>query len=173
MSTGRVVSGLATGVVVGLLAVTVANLDTPDAAVAAVAAVVLVLAARSLEAGREHAWPAVPQEEADGARSAVAVLVWSFAGRDGKVSEGALRHLRRQAGRRLAGHGVVLEDGAGHLIASPGGPDPGDDARARSILGDRAWRVLTDRGDLPPVADVAHCIDVLERLPPPDPEGRL
>lgn len=172
MTARRVAGAALVGAVLGVVAVTLAGLAPLDAVVAGVAGAVLVLAARSLEGGEEHRWQPVPEREQDGARSGVSALMWSFAGRDGKVSEAALRALRRQAGRRLAGTGVVLDDGAGHLVSAPGGPRPGDDARARQILGDRAWRVLTDRGDLPAVADVAHCIDVVERLGPPDHGGR-
>lgn len=172
MTPGRAVSALLTGLVIGVVAVLAARLELLDAAVAAVTAAVLVLVGRSLETGEDYRWPAVPQEEAAGGRSAVAVLMWSFAGRDGRVSEAALRRLRRQAGRRLAGEGIVLDDGEGHLALAPGGRDPGAEARARELLGDRAWRVLTGQGDLPPVSEVAHCIDVVERLAPPNPEGR-
>ncbi len=171
MSPGRIVSAVVTGLLVGAAAVGAARLGLLDAVVAGVVAAVLVLVGRSLEDGERYAWTPVPQAEADGARSAVAALMWSFAGRDGKVSEAALRTLRRQAGRRLAREGIVLDDGAGHLVVTPG-PDPGARARARELLGDRAWTVLTARGALPPVADVAHCIDAVERLAPTDPEDR-
>ncbi len=170
MSPGRVASAVATGVVVGVLAVLAARLGPRDATVAAVVAALLVLVGRSLEAGEAYRWTPVPHEEADGARPAVAALMWSFAGRDGKVSEAAIRALRRQAGRRLAGEGIVIDDGAGHLVVTPG-PGPADRDRARELLGDRAWELLTRGGDLPPVAEVARCIDAVERLAPPDPGG--
>jgi hypothetical protein len=163
---GRGAAALLTGLALGGVAVLVAGLTALDGAVVAVAGAVLVLAAGALEGGEEHGWPPVPHRESDGARPAVSALMWSFAGRDGKVSEAGLRALRRQAGRRLAGEGIVLDDGAGHLVSAPGGPRPGDDTRARELLGERAWRVLTHRGDLPSVADVAHCVDVVERLTP-------
>jgi hypothetical protein len=174
MTARRLGSALATGLVVGVVAVLAARLGPLDAVVAGVVAAVLVLVGGSLEAGEEHRWPAVPHEEAAGARPAVAVLMWSFAGRDGRVSEAALRHLRRQAGRRLAGEGIVLDDGNGHLVVAPGGPEPGDTTRARELLGDRAWQVLTTQGTLPPVTEVAHTIEAVERLVPaqaPTPKG--
>ncbi len=168
MTPARVASAALTGLVVGALALVIAGLAALDAVVAGVVAAVLVLVGRSLEAGEEYVWTPVPQQEADGARSAVAALMWSFAGRDGKVSEAAVRALRRQAGRRLAAEGIVLDDGAGPLVATPG-PDPAARQRAADLLGERAWAVLTHRGALPPVADVAHCIDAVERLGPVDP----
>ncbi|MBX9245328.1 hypothetical protein ICW40_10985, partial [Actinotalea ferrariae] len=37
--------------------------------------------------------------------------------------------------------------------------------RAREALGERAWRTLTAAGGyLPSLSDVAHCVDVIERL---------
>ena len=170
MTPGRVGAALLAGLATVVLATIAARLQALDAVVAGVVAAVLVLVGRSLESGEEYPWPPLPQEEADGARTSVATLMWSFAGRDGKVSEAALRVLRRQAGRRLAAEGIVLDDGEGHLVAAPGGPDPGAEDRARQLVGDRAWRVLTHRGDLPPVAEVALCIDAVERLAPPDGE---
>lgn len=172
MTPHRVAAAVATGVVVAVLAVLAVTFGPLDALVAGVAAAVLVLVGGSLDESTPYSWPAVPHTEADGARPSVAVLTWSFASRDGKVSEAALRHLRQQAGRRLAGEGIVLDDGHGRLVSAPGGPDPGDGTRARELLGDRAWRVLIRRGDRPPVADVAHCIEAVERLGPHDPERR-
>ncbi len=172
MTGGTVAAGALTGVAVGVLALLVAGLALVDAAVAAVAAAVLVAVARSLDSGEDHAWSPAPADEPDGARSAVAVLVWSFAARDGKVSEAAMRQLRRQAARRLAGDGIVLDDGRGHLVLTPDGAATSGQERAVELLGARAWRTLTAPGEPPSLAEVAHCIDAVERLPGPAGDAR-
>ncbi|WP_298455047.1 hypothetical protein [uncultured Cellulomonas sp.] len=153
------------------LGVWTVGLRPVDAVVVGVVTAVLTTVGRTLDDETEHRWRPPPPDEPDGARSAVSTLMWGFAGRDGKVSESALRHLRRQAGRRLAATGIALDDGRGYLLARTG-THPGDDARARALLGDRAWAVLTGRGDLPTLRDVAHCIDAVERLDPDHPERR-
>ncbi|WNB85813.1 hypothetical protein [Cellulomonas sp. ATA003] len=142
-----------------------------DSVVAGVLATVLTAVAASRDVGAHHPWPRPVPAEPDGARSAVSSLMWGFAGRDGTVSEAALRALRRQAGRRLAPHGVVLEDGRGYLLPA-GDRTADDDAGPRALLGDHAWAVLTSRGDLPTIRDVARCVDALEQLAPDHPERR-
>lgn len=129
---------------------------------------VLASVATSLEGGAEDPWAAAPPEEADGARSEVAALTWSFFGRDGRVTEVAVRRLRADATRRLARHRVVIPGG---LNARTEGSDidPEVVARARSLLGERAWATLTAPGGLmPSILDVAHCVDVIEGLGSPD-----
>lgn len=142
-----------------------------DSVVAGVVAAVLVAVAAPRDVAAHHAWPRPVPAEPDGARSAVSLLMWGFAGRDGRVSEAALRALRRQAGRRLAPHGLVLADDRGYLLP-PADRTADDDARARALLDDQTWAVLTSRGDLPTLRDVAHCVDVVERLAPDHPERR-
>jgi len=145
----RTVEVLVVAVLAGVGALLV-GLPGADAAVVALAVAVVTIVVRSLDEGGEHPWTDPVPDPPDGARPAVSVLMWSFAGRDGKVSEAALRHLRRQAARRLAVRGIALEDA---------------DA-ARGALGDRAWSVLAGRGALPTLPDVAHCIHVVEGLTP-------
>lgn len=180
--TGRsVLLAAAVGVAV-TVAAWVISLRLVDAVVAGVVGAVVTAIGRSVADEPDHPWPRPPVDEPHGARSGVSFLMWSFAGRDGKVSEAALRGLRRQATRRLAGTGIVLADERGYLVRRPGATDgttgstgpatADDDARGRAVLGDRAWAVLTSRGDLPALRDVAHCIDVVERLTPDHTERR-
>ena len=71
-------------------------------------------------------------------------------GRDGRIGERVLRRLRDVAARRLARHGLTV-----------------DDAEAERLLGTRAIRTLTHtRSPLPSVADVKHTVDMLDRLGP-------
>lgn len=110
-------------------------------------------------------WPQARPEETSGTRREVAALTWSFIGRDGRVSEAAVRRLRSDATRRLAQRGLVVPGGITSSTAtSPGVPDEVRE-RARAELGDRAWRILTAPGGwMPSLADIGHCVDVVERL---------
>lgn len=135
------------------------------------AAVVLVLGVVwvCLDVGDEHPWPEVDVEETDGTRRDVAALTWTFLGRDGRVTEAAVRRLREVAARRLARHGVRLVGVTGRA-GSAWAPDPVQDARARELLGDRAWATLAAHGGvMPSVGDIAHCVDVLDGLAAPTP----
>lgn len=88
----------------------------------------------------------------DGVRGEVQDLAWAMAGRDGRAGERALRHLRAAAARRLARHGLDLDD-----------PEQTD--AVVDLLGARAHRTVTHRQHpLPSVADLVHTVEVLERL---------
>src|SRR5665647_2063162 len=86
-------------------------------------------------------------------------------GRGSRVSEAAVRRLRSDATRRLAQRGLVVPGGVSSSTATS--PDVPDEVRerARAALGDRAWRILTAPGGwMPSLADIGHCVDVVERL---------
>jgi len=87
------------------------------------------------------------------------------------VSEFAVRRLRADATRRLARRGIVVPGGLGATTRTS--PLVPDDVRraARAVLGDRAWYILTTPGGtMPSLSDIAHCVEVVERLePPPEP----
>lgn len=141
-----------------------------DAVLVGLVAFVLAAAATSITDPAEHAWPAAGSEEPDGARGEVYALTWSFFGRDGRVSEVAVRRLRADANRRLARLRVILPGGL--TAATPRNPDPAVE-RARELLGERAWATLTAPGGLmPSILDVAHCVDVIENLGRPAPGTR-
>ena len=71
-------------------------------------------------------------------------------GRDGRIGERVLRRLRDVGRRRLARHGLTL-----------------DDPETARLLGTRAVRTLTrTQSPLPSVADVKYTLDVLDRLGP-------
>ena len=131
---------------------------------------VVMVAGRAAE---QNEWPDAEPEETVGARREVSALTWSFFGVDGRVAEPAVRRLRAVAVRRLARRGVVLPNGlrqrqARSDPAPPPRTDPADDAlqdEARALLGERAWTILTAPGGwLPSLQDVAHCVEVIERL---------
>lgn len=147
---------------VGLLA-DVVGLRTADAVLVGLVALVVALAVEALSPGREFVWPEPERAPEDGTRRDVSALSWSFVGRDGRVSEAAVRHLQDVTTRRLARHAVVLPGG----LRDPGRAAPDDVHRARTLLGDRAWRTLAGpTGTLPSVRDITHCVEVLERLDP-------
>ena len=127
---------------------------------------VLASVGASMESGSPSPWAPAPPEEADGARSEVAALTWSFVGRDGRVSEVAVRRLRADATRRLVRRRLVLPGGL-NARTERSGADPEVVAQARALIGERAWATLTAPGGLmPSINDVAHCVDVIEGLGP-------
>lgn len=138
-----------------------------DGVLVGLVAFVLAAAASAAQVPAEHAWPPAGSEEPDGARGEVYALTWSFVGRDGRVSEVAVRRLRADATRRLARLRVVLPGGLN--ATTPRRPDPAVE-EARALLGERAWATLTAPGGLmPSILDVAHCVDVIENLGRPAP----
>ncbi|MDT0164139.1 hypothetical protein Q9R32_01045 [Actinotalea sp. AC32] len=153
---------LLAGVAVAVVA-DVLLLRTPDAVVAGVAAALAVVLAASLGAGDEYLWPETGPDDAHGSRRDVTLLSWTLVGRDGRVTESAVRRVRANAERRLARRGARLAAGLGAV--GTGANDAEAEARARALLGDRAWTALTGRGGwLPSLGDVQHCVDVVERL---------
>lgn len=147
------------------------GLRWPDALLLGLILFVLASAATSLEGGADDSWAPAPPEEADGTRSEVAALTWSFVGRDGRVSEVAVRRLRADATRRLARHRLVIPGGL-NARTEGSDADPEVVARARALLGERAWATLTAPGGLmPSILEIAHCVDVIEGLGSPDTQG--
>ncbi|WP_199424809.1 hypothetical protein [Actinotalea solisilvae] len=156
-------AAVAAGLLVRLL-----GLRLVDALLVALVTLVVALVWAALPAGEEDPWPPDRRDDAAGARSEIAVLTWAFIGRDGRVTEAAVRRLRELAAQRLARLGLPVAAGLGPRPASAA-PDPERD-RARAVLGERAWAALTaPGGHMPSLADVAHCVDVIERLDPSRP----
>lgn len=165
-----------TALVLGALALLM-GLSVWDAVVVTVAAAVLTVALVVLGTGQEYPWPEARLDAAAGTRREVAAITWSLIGRDGRVSEAAVRRLRADATRRLGARGVHLPGGLN--ASTPSSPVIDDDAReaARRLLGDRAWAILTAPGGwMPSLTDIAHCVEVIERLGtahvPPATRGR-
>lgn len=157
------------GVVVAVTAVAL-GLAASDALLLGLVAYVITLVGLTLEAGRSHVWPTVDLDETDGVRREIAALTWTFVGREGRVSEAAIRRLRPLAERRLLRHGLSLPVPLGPALAAL--DDPRRD-QARVLLGERVWATLTGPGGyLPTFTEIAHCVDVLERLGPPTPTER-
>ena len=134
-----------------------------DGVLVGLVAFVLAASASAINAPAEHAWPPAGAEEPDGARGEVYALTWSFVGRDGRVAEVAVRRLRADATRRLARQRVIIPGGL-NAATTRSLADPAVE-RARALLGERAWAILTAPGGLmPSILDVAHCVDVIENL---------
>lgn len=155
----------AVGVVLGVVT-DVVLLRTQDAVVVGVVTTLALVLASTLASGDEYLWPEPAPEATDGSRRDVTLLSWTLVGRDGRVTEAAVRRVRENAERRLARRGVRL---AGGLTAAGSGVNEADaEAAARALLGDRAWTALTGRGGwLPSLGDLQHCVDVVERLGDP------
>lgn len=150
------------GAVVGLL--------WGDAALVGMVVGLVVGVAALVGAGAVDPWPRERPPDLAGTRRDVMALTWAFVGREGRVTEFAVRRLRADATRRLAARGIVVPGGLGATTRTS--PLVGDDVRraARAALGERAWVILTTPGGtMPSLADVAHCVEVVERLAPPAP----
>jgi len=155
-----VLTALIVGVSAGVL-----GLRWGDALLVGLVTAVLVAVGLVSGARDPDPWPKARPEETAGTRREVAALTWSFIGRDGRVSEAAVRRLRSDATRRLAQRGLVVPGGITSSTATS--PDVPDEVRerARAALGDRAWQILTAPGGwMPSLADIGHCVDVVERL---------
>lgn len=155
-----VVTALIVGVFAGVL-----GLRWGDALLVGLVTAVLVAVGLVSGSRDPDPWPKARPEETAGTRREVAALTWSFIGRDGRVSEAAVRRLRSDATRRLAQRGLVVPGGITASTATS--PDVPDEVRerARAELGGRAWKILTARGGwMPSLADIGHCVDVVERL---------
>lgn len=148
----------------------VVGLRWADAALVGLVAAVATVLVLAVGARESDAWPRYRPPDQSGTRRDVMALTWSFIGREGRVSEFAVRRVRLDATRRLAKHGVVVPGGLGATTRTS--PEVSDDVRrqARALLGDRAWFILTTPGGtMPSLADIAHCVEVVERLEPPAP----
>ena len=146
---------------------TLTGLRLSDAVLVGCLTLVIVTVVTVRDAGASVRWPPALPEEVAGSRREVSALTWSLFGRKGRVTEVAVRRLRADATRRLARGGVVI---AGGISAStPTSLLVDDDVRerARAELGEHAWKLLTDPGGwMPSLADIAHCVDVVENLEP-------
>lgn len=150
-----------------LLAAAILGLRLLDAILVGLVTFVVAAAATSARVPTEDAWPPADAMEPDGARGEVYALTWSFVGRDGRVSEVAVRRLRTDATRRLARQRVIVPGGLSSATARTADPAV---EQARALLGERAWATLTAPGGLmPSILDVAHCVDVIESLGQPAP----
>lgn len=119
------------------------------ALIAAVAAVELYLLAE------EPYWPQLDEARRAGGRREVTSLSWMLTPRRHGTDRQAVVRLREIARRRLALHGIDLEN-------------PEDRARAVEALGPLAVGVLTDNtDDGPSHRALVRCIESLERLEAP------
>lgn len=146
------------------------GLRLADALMVALVTGVVLLVVVAMRAAEQDTWPAEPREDTAGTRPDVTHLTWTFIGLDGRVSEAAVRRLRIDASRRLAQNGIAIPGGvrAGTDVAP--GVDDELRERARTALGDRAWRILTAPGGvMPSLTEIAHVIEVVESLAPGPP----
>ena len=156
-------------------AAVVIGMQWGDAVLLGLVAAAVALAGSSPDTGRSPPWPPERAEETHGARRDVSALTWSFLGRDGQVTETAVRRLRKDATQRLARRGVVVPGGLSSATPTRASEEVRE--RARDLLGERTWATLTAPGGLmPSLGEIAHCVDVIERLAtnrpvPPAPRG--
>lgn len=123
--------------------------DGVNIALALAATAVVGVVGGRRELGHDLSWPALPGQDRGGHRHEVSQLSWSLTGRDGRVSDHALRRLREVAATRLR-------------LASI---DPDDDAAVRAVLGVPAWRVLRSPASAAPtVRALDACLTALDRL---------
>jgi hypothetical protein len=138
------------GLLVGAVAAWAAGLSVPTSVLLGLLVAAGVLLLTRLDGTPDPGWERERSARRHGARGEVQDLAWAMVGRDGRIGERVLRRLREVARRRLARHGLTLEDPA-----------------AEQLLGTRALRTLTRTASpLPTVADVRHTLDVLDRLGP-------
>jgi hypothetical protein len=143
------------------LATTVA-VPLPDAVVIGAAVVVAWLVVPVLDGGRDAGWPEPEPAPLHGRRVEVARLTWSLAGRDGRVSEPAVRRIREIARVRLTRAGLPLSAG---FVGPADADGEAEREAARAALGPRAWSVLVATSSrLPSAADVAACVRALEQV---------
>lgn len=156
---GRAVPTLrvaATGIGVGGFAKLI-GFDLDHALFLGLGALVVALVVAVLRfGGAPVAWLPDPPAARDGSRLEVASLSWALLGRDGRVSEQAVRRLRTVAEGRLGRHGLSM------LRVS-------DHEQIHALLGDTAWAVLTTRSAMPSRREFAKCVRALE-LADPHPE---
>lgn len=147
----------------------VMGLQWGDASLVGLLAGVLTGLVALLGAAESDPWPRHREPFQPGTRRDVMALTWSFIGREGRVSEFAVRRVRQDATRRLAQHGLVLPGGLNHATRTSPEVDDATRARVREMLGDRAWAILTTPGGtMPTIGEIAHCVRVVEALQPPD-----
>lgn len=145
----------------------VVGLQWGDALFVGLASAVVTVTISMIATGEVEPWPRYRPPEQSGTRRDVMALTWSFIGREGRVTEFAVRRVRLDATRRLAALGVVVPGGLSSATRTS--PDVDEDVRrrARELLGDRAWFILTTPGGtMPSLADIAHCVEVVEHLTP-------
>jgi hypothetical protein len=87
-----------------------------------------------------------------GVRSDAAQLSWALRDRDGQVSEPGEKRIRLYARRRLARHGLDLDD-------------PLHRERIEALIGESAYALLNrSGGPRPPLSAIEHCLDALDAL---------
>lgn len=134
--------------------VKVLGLDLEHAVFLGVGVVVGCIAVLALRGtGASTAWLPDDRRERDGSRLEVAALSWALLGRNGRVTEGALRRLRTVAEGRLNRHGLSLHRVEDH------------DAIA-ALLGPTPWAVLTTRAHMPGRREYEQCVRALEKADP-------
>lgn len=149
----------------GLGALGMAWTDAALVGLVVLVTVLVLLRARDAVRGQDAQarWPRAEPAPRDGARREVNAVTWSFGSAPGAVSEEAVRRLRADAGRRLGRRGVVLPGGLNST--TPTTADPRDVERARALLGEPVWAILTSPGGyMPSLAEVSRCVEAIELL---------
>ena len=141
--------GAATGLIGWVLV-----LDPLTAVAVGIGVAALLLVEQRLDPGNEPVRWLPPKAPRRGERRDALELTWALAGKEGRMSRGALQRTQAIAAHRLARHGLDLASD--------------DDAAAvRALVGPRAHATLTcAREPWPRLSDIEHTAKVLERLGP-------
>lgn len=144
----KTLAGLA--LTVGLL--WAVGLDLMHALILAAAAVAVVGLRNPPAVNTDQGWPADDDTRTDtGVRREVARLSWSMQGYESRVQRQSVGRLHRIATYRLAERGLDLDD-------------PRDYLACQSVLGERAYSVVSEPEVRPLYADFEAAVTAVERL---------
>lgn len=150
--TGRTVVVTIAGVLGGAALLWGVALDLVHALTLAAAVTALIILRRAPAVNSDEAWPSPQDARSDvGVRREVARLSWSMHGYEARVQRQSVRHLQAIARFRLAQQGLDLDD-------------PRDYLACQSVLGQRAYRVVSEPEQRPLYADFVAAVAAVEQI---------
>lgn len=128
------------------------GLDLGHAVVLSAAVVALIGLRRAPAVNSMESWPNDGEARSDvGARREVSRLSWSMQGYESRVQRQSVRRLSGIAAFRLGEQGLDLDD-------------PRDYLACQSVLGERAYRVVSEPDERPLYADFVAAVRAVEEL---------
>ena len=128
------------------------GLDLGHAVVLAAALVALISLRHVPTINTDEGWPGEGEARSDvGARREVTRLSWSMQGYESRVQKQSVRRLHEIAVFRLGVRGLDLDD-------------PRDYLACQSVLGERAYHVVSEPDDRPLYADFVAAVSAVEQL---------